>query len=38
MRVAHPERLAEYCRLAGDAKEFFSGWVPFVNSLNADYE
>jgi hypothetical protein len=35
MRVAHPERFAEYCRLAGDAKEFFSMSVPFVNTLNA---
>jgi hypothetical protein len=39
MRVAHPERFAEYCCLAGDAKkEFFSMSVSFVNTLNAHCE
>jgi hypothetical protein len=39
MRVAHPERFAVYCRLAGDAKKgFFSVSVLFVNTLNAHCE
>jgi hypothetical protein len=38
MRVPHPERFAEYCRLEGDAKESVSVSVPLVKSFDVQYK